>query len=71
MHYITWLALTWNWEHYHQLNGRLRRSGQTKSVVLNRLIILGTIDTRVAHALELKGGDQEVVLQALTATGVY
>lgn len=70
-HYITWLALTWNWEHYHQLNGRLRRSGQTKPVVLNRLIIPGTIDARVAQALELKGGDQEAVLQALTATGVY
>ena len=70
-HYITWMALTWNWEHYHQLNGRLRRSGQTKPVVLNRLIIPGTIDARVATVLEAKGANQEAVLQALTSKESY
>ena len=70
-HYITWMALTWNWEHYHQLNGRLRRSGQTKPVVLNRLIIPGTIDARVAAALEAKGAGQEAVLQALASKESY
>ena len=70
-HYITWMALTWNWEHYHQLNGRLRRSGQTKPVVLNRLIIPGTIDARVAAVLEAKGANQEAVLQALASKESY
>lgn len=64
-HYITWLSLTWNYEHYVQLNGRLRRQGQKYPVVLNRVLLDGTIDARVAKALKSKQASQEEVLKAL------
>lgn len=65
-HYITWLALTWNYEHYTQLNGRLRRQGQMKPVVLNRLLLRNTLDSKIARALRDKGASQELVLRALS-----
>ena len=58
-HYMTWLALTWSLEHYLQLNGRLRRQGQTKPVVLTRIMVKDTIDQKVAAALADKNTTQE------------
>lgn len=64
-HHITWVALTWNYEHYTQLNGRLRRQGQLYPVVLNRILLKNTIDARIAKALATKGASQKSVLDAL------
>lgn len=65
-HYITWLALTWSYELYHQLNGRLRRQGQEHPVVLNRVLFKKTKDERIAKVLEDKAGNQQAILDALT-----
>lgn len=64
-HHITWQSLTWNYEHYTQLNGRLRRQGQMHPVVLTRLLLGDTIDSKIAKALATKGANQESVLKAL------
>lgn len=64
---IIWYAQTWNYEHYEQFNGRLRRQGQTKPVVLTRLLMKNTIDERVAKALVKKGASQKSLLDALKA----
>lgn len=65
-HYITWLALTWSYELYHQLNGRLRRQGQEHPVVLNRVLFKKTKDERIAKVLEDKASNQQAILDALT-----
>lgn len=62
---IIWYAQTWNYEHYEQFNGRLRRQGQTKPVILTRLLIKDTIDERVAKALATKDASQKSLLEAL------
>lgn len=66
-HYITWLALTWSYELYHQLNGRLRRQGQEHPVVLNRVLFRRTKDERIAKVLEDKAGNQQAILDALNS----
>lgn len=64
-HYITWLALTWNYEHYSQLNGRIRRTGQQHACIRNRLILRGTIEERIAQALKHKGCNQQYLLDTI------
>lgn len=66
-HYITWLGLTWSYEQYHQVNGRLRRQGQKYPVVVNRILFRDTKDEAVARALLQKSLGQEAVLRALRA----
>lgn len=66
-HYITWLGLTWSYEQYHQVNGRLRRQGQKFPVVVNRILFRGTKDEAVARVLQQKSLGQEAVLQILRA----
>ena len=64
-HYIVWFGLTWNLELYLQANARLHRQGQEKPVQVYRLLCPGTVDERVARALESKEGVQEALLHAL------
>lgn len=64
---IIWYAQTWNYEHYEQFNGRLRRQGQTKPVILTRILIKDTIDERVAKVLMKKDASQKSLLDALKA----
>lgn len=66
-HYITWLALTWNYEHYSQLNGRIRRTGQKHTCIRNRIIIRGTIEERLIKALDYKGCNQQYLLDTIKA----
>lgn len=62
---IVWYAQTWNMEHYQQLNGRLRRQGQKKPVVITRLLTRNTIEHKVIAALAQKGENQQRLLNAL------
>lgn len=64
---IVWFGQTWSLELEQQLNARLHRQGQTKSVIINKLIVKGTFDERVIKALERKDLGQESLLKAVKA----
>lgn len=66
-HNIIWYAPTWNFEHYYQLNGRLRRSGQTKTVVRTFLTMANTKEDDIIKAINSKGATQQTLLDALRA----
>lgn len=65
--HIIWYGLTWNYEQYVQSNARLHRQGQTKPVIVHRLICRGTADEDVAEALERKDGTQQFIMNRLKA----
>jgi len=62
---LVWYSIPWSLEHYIQTNGRLYRQGQTKPVMIHRLIAEDTFDERVAKALETKGIGNEDLLEAV------
>lgn len=64
---IIWYGLTWSLELYQQANARLHRQGQKNAVRIYRLLTEGTVDARVAEALEGKGIRQEELLEKLKA----
>lgn len=49
-----WFALPWSYEHWHQANGRLQRTGQTKQVHIIRFEREQSIDQIVYEALQDK-----------------
>lgn len=59
---VLWYGLTWSLEQYLQLNARLYRQGQLKTVVIHHFVMSGTIDERVADALVKKENVQQAVL---------
>lgn len=65
--HIIWYGLTWNYEQYVQSNARLHRQGQTKPVIVHRLICRDTADEDVAEALERKDGTQQFIMGRLKA----
>lgn len=62
---VVWYTLCHSLEDYIQLNKRLHRSGQTKTVMIHHLIVEGTIDEDVLVALAGKNDMQEALLNAL------
>ncbi len=64
---IIWFSNTWSLEAYQQLNGRLDRQGQTKSVIINRLVAVGTMDETVVKRLEEKDTGQDALMEAVKA----
>jgi len=64
-HVVLWFGLTWSLEHYQQLNGRVYRQGQKRAVIINHLIMEGTIDERVIKVLKQKDATQQKLLDAL------
>lgn len=66
-HIIVWYGLTWSLELYQQLNARLYRQGQTKPVIVHRLIMKGTHDVDVARAIIDKNTGQKALLDSLKA----
>jgi SNF2 family DNA or RNA helicase len=62
-HTIVWYGLPWSSELYQQANGRLYRQGQkSKTVIIHRLMVKGTIHDRVKELLEGKIKRQEILL---------
>lgn len=55
---IIWFSTGWNLELYQQANARLHRQGQTRSVMVHRLVADGTIDERQAAAISQKATGQ-------------
>lgn len=64
-HIVLWYGLTWNLDHYVQLNGRVYRQGQKHAVIINHFIVKDTLDERVIKVLKTKGATQEQLLKAL------
>ena len=51
---IIWYSLIYNYEHYHQLIGRLHRQGQKNEVTNHVLILDKTIDIKIYNKLQDK-----------------
>ena len=64
---IVWYDMTWSLEQYQQANARLHRQGQTKPVIIHRLIANGTMDGDVLDALDNKADKQEALMRAVKA----
>jgi SNF2 family DNA or RNA helicase len=62
---LVWFGLTWNLEHYQQMNARLHRQGQTKPVIINHLVAKNCIDEHLLKILEKKEASQEMIYDAL------
>jgi len=66
-HIIIWFGLNWSLELYEQANGRLDRQGQKFPVVVNHLVVEGTIDERVVDSLADKAEGQNALMYAVKA----
>ena len=64
-HYIVWYGTGWNLELYQQANARLHRQGQTKPVIVYRLVCAGTVDERALKAIDSKAGVQQSLIAGL------
>lgn len=68
-HHVIWYTLTWSLELYQQANARLHRQGQTRPVIVHRLLVTGGMDEDVAKALTGKDDVQRALIDALKARG--
>ena len=64
-HHIIWYSLTYSLETYLQANARLVRPGQTKTVIINRIIARNTVDEQIRYALGNKGISLKDLLTAI------
>ena len=64
-HIIVWFGLPWSLELYQQVNARLHRQGQDKSVIVHHIICEGTVDEKVLSTLQKKDATQRELLDAL------
>lgn len=67
-HIIVWFGQTWSLELLQQFNARVDRQGQEEIVVINKLIMGGTMDERVIASQNDKDFTQEGLMQAVKAT---
>lgn len=66
-HIGLWYSSNWSLELYQQWNKRLDRQGQPETVIINRLVALGTEDVNVIKALDKKADTQESLMQSIKA----
>lgn len=65
---LVWFGLTWSLELYQQTNARLWRQGQTAdTVVIQHIIVKGTIDEQIMKALKTKDTTQAALIAAVKA----
>lgn len=62
---LVWITIPWSNEMYAQTVARLQRMGQTKPVLVHRLIAKGTVDELVVKAVKTKEASQAALLKAL------
>lgn len=62
---VVWFGCNWSLELYEQLNARIDRNGQTKSVSILRILCDDTIDLAVVEALEHKDTTQTNLKNAI------
>ena len=66
-HHLIWYTLPWSLELYAQGEARLYRQGQTRPVIIHRLLVKGGADELVAKALTRKNDGQAALLEAVKA----
>jgi SNF2 family DNA or RNA helicase len=66
-HVFIWFSLTWSLEQYQQTIARLYRQGQTKPVIVHKIMASNTIDESLDGALRSKERGQLALLNALRA----
>ena len=65
---LIWFGLTWSLELYQQTVARLWRQGQeSRTVIVQHIVVKGTIDERILKALEKKDGFQAALIEAVKA----
>lgn len=64
---IVWFDQIWSLEEDQQANARVHRQGQTRNIVVLRLVAEGTMDEEAVAALERKASGQEALMQAVKA----
>lgn len=64
---IVWFGQTWSLELEQQFNARLDRQGQTKTVIINKLIVEGSMDEDVIKAQNRKTNTQNALMEAVKA----
>lgn len=64
---VVWFDQIWSLEEYQQANARVHRQGQTRRIVVMRLVADGTMDEEAVAALERKVDGQEALMQAVRA----
>ncbi|BFH13514.1 DEAD/DEAH box helicase [Paenibacillus melissococcoides] len=64
---VVWYDQIWSLEEDQQANARVHRQGQTRSIVVMRLVAEGTMDEEAVAALERKADGQEALMQAVKA----
>jgi SNF2 family DNA or RNA helicase len=62
-----WFDQIWSLEEYQQANARLHRQGQTRVIVISRLVAEGSMDEEAVEALDGKATGQEALMQAVKA----
>lgn len=64
---IVWYDQIWSLEEDQQANARVHRQGQTRSIVVLRLVAEGTMDEEAVSALERKATGQDNLMEAVKA----
>lgn len=64
---VVWFDQIWSLEEDQQANARVHRQGQTRRIVVMRLVAEGTMDEDAVAALERKAAGQEALMQAVKA----
>ncbi|MEF3312337.1 DEAD/DEAH box helicase [Paenibacillus sp. GYB004] len=64
---VVWYDQIWSLEEDQQANARVHRQGQTRRIVVLRLVAAGTMDEEAVEALERKATGQESLMQAVKA----
>lgn len=64
---VVWYDQIWSLEEDQQANARVHRQGQTRRIVVMRLVAEGTMDEEAVAALERKAAGQEELMQAVKA----
>jgi len=64
---VVWYDQIWSLEEDQQANARVHRQGQTRRIVVMRLVAEGTMDEEAVNALERKASGQEALMQAVKA----
>lgn len=64
---VVWYDQIWSLEEDQQANARVHRQGQTRRIVVMRIVAEGTMDEEAVDALERKATGQEALMQALKA----
>jgi len=64
---VVWFDQIWSLEEDQQANARVHRQGQTRRIVVMRLVAEGTMDEDAVGALERKAAGQDALMDAVKA----